>query len=166
MSFRLFMFILFLILMTFFIGFNLDNRCDVNLIFYTWRDVPVFISVLVAFLCGALAVLPSCLFRPRRKAAPSTPGVKEQGVKKDRGPQKSLAGHYTDQSGVASGRNDTYDGPSNEKKTDVSGKSRTGFLRFFGLDNRQKPAASVAPDLAADDSGCFERNTGSAKRKR
>lgn len=166
MSFRLFMFILFLILMTFFIGFNLDNRCDVNLIFYTWRDVPVFISVLVAFLCGALAVLPSCLFRPRRKVAPSTPGVKEQGVKKDKGPQKSLAGHYTDQSGKDSARNDTSDGPSNEKKSAVSGKSRTGFLRFFGLDNRQKPTVSESQDSTADDSGYYERNTGSAKRKR
>ncbi len=58
MSLKLLSFLSSLVLITLFIGFNLDNRCDVSFIFYTFRDVPIFVSLLFAFLCGSIAVLP------------------------------------------------------------------------------------------------------------
>lgn len=44
-----------IILMAFvlvFVGFNLDNRSDISLVFYTFTNVPVVITLLVSFICG------------------------------------------------------------------------------------------------------------------
>lgn len=37
-----------------FVGFNLDNRSDVSVVFYTFANVPVVITVLVSFILGLL----------------------------------------------------------------------------------------------------------------
>ena len=58
MPWKLIAFLIILVLVTFFIGFNLDNRCDVSLIFYTFRDVPVYIGLLFAYACGAITLIP------------------------------------------------------------------------------------------------------------
>ena len=34
-----------LVIIAFFAGFNLENKCDVNLLFYTFKDAPVFFTV-------------------------------------------------------------------------------------------------------------------------
>ena len=69
MPWKLVFFLLALILAALFIGFNLDNRCDVSLIFHVFRDVPVFVSLLFAYVAGALGVLPFLFgfLRSRRK---------------------------------------------------------------------------------------------------
>lgn len=41
-----------------FMGVNLSNRCDVSVVFHTFKDVPIFLSTLFAFLLGNIAVLP------------------------------------------------------------------------------------------------------------
>ncbi|MCR5605885.1 MAG: hypothetical protein K6F69_03595 [Treponema sp.] len=51
-----------LALLTVFCGFNINNRCDVNLIFTTVTDVPVFVSLMVAFLAGVIIMVPVMLF--------------------------------------------------------------------------------------------------------
>jgi len=166
MTFRLVLFIVFLILMTMFIGGNLDNRSDVNFIVYTWHDVPVFISILISFLCGAVVVLLSYLFRPRRRIVPSASVANRPAVKNDRGAHISLARQYTDHSDSSSGWNEgTDDLSQDERKSEVSRKSQTGFLRFFGLDNRQRTNSQSAV-LKDSDSGFDERNSGYGKRKR
>jgi hypothetical protein len=58
MPWKLILFLFNLILATLFIGFNLDNRCDVSLLFRTFEDVPVFVSILFAYVAGALSVIP------------------------------------------------------------------------------------------------------------
>jgi len=58
MPWKLIGFLTVLVLMTFFVGFNLDNRCDVSLIFYTFRNVPIFVSLLFAYACGAITLIP------------------------------------------------------------------------------------------------------------
>lgn len=50
-----------LALLTIFCGFNINNRCDVNLIFTTVTDVPVFVSLMVAFLAGVVVMVPVML---------------------------------------------------------------------------------------------------------
>ncbi len=47
-----------LVLLVFFAGFNLDNKCDVNLLFHTFKEVPVFVSIIVAFVSGVVFTLP------------------------------------------------------------------------------------------------------------
>lgn len=52
-----------------FIGFNLENRADVSFGFHEYQDVPIFISLFVAFFTGIIVMLPFTLgFRQRRKA--------------------------------------------------------------------------------------------------
>lgn len=58
MPWKLVLFILSVILVTIFIGFNLENACDVSLGVYTFKDVPIFMSLLLAFALGVLIMLP------------------------------------------------------------------------------------------------------------
>ncbi len=66
MPFRLVTFLAFVVLLALFLGFNLENRCDVSVVFHTFRDVPVVISLLFAFAAGAVSVVP-LLFSSRRR---------------------------------------------------------------------------------------------------
>ena len=54
MPWKLIVFLIFLVLTTIFIGFNLDNVCTVNVLFTTFKDAPIFIVVLVSVIFGAL----------------------------------------------------------------------------------------------------------------
>ncbi len=58
MILRLFSIILCLVAAAFFVGFNLDNKCDVNVIFYTFRQIPVFFTIILSFAAGILFALP------------------------------------------------------------------------------------------------------------
>ena len=66
-------FLALLVLFTAFTALNLDNRSDVNLWVHTFQSVPVFLTGLVAFILGAVLVLPLALRpssrRPARAAA-------------------------------------------------------------------------------------------------
>lgn len=59
--------IILLVIVTIFCGFNLDdvNRCDISVVFYTFRNVPVFLTVLVSFLAGMLVMSPFALFKKK-----------------------------------------------------------------------------------------------------
>lgn len=50
--------ILSLVVLAFFIGFNLDNKCNVNVLFYTFQNVPVFITIIISFVVGVLFTMP------------------------------------------------------------------------------------------------------------
>lgn len=69
MPWKLFFFLLALTTAALFIGVNLDNRCDVSVLVHTFRDVPVFVSLLFAYVAGALSVIPFLFgfLRSRRK---------------------------------------------------------------------------------------------------
>lgn len=72
MPWKLILFILVLILATFFIGLNLDNACNVSFGVYTFEDVPIFMSMLLSFAAGILVMIPFLLFRPRGKSSKKT----------------------------------------------------------------------------------------------
>lgn len=55
---KLLYFIIVMLMLALFMGFNLPNRCDISVIFYVFKDVPIFLSMLFAFLLGNIAVLP------------------------------------------------------------------------------------------------------------
>ena len=60
------------ILVTIFIGFNLENACDVSFGVYIFKDVPVFMSILLAFAVGVFIMLPFT-FGHRKKDKISSP---------------------------------------------------------------------------------------------
>jgi hypothetical protein len=70
-----------------FIGYNLENRCDVSLGFHTFHQVPVFLSTLSAFVLGMALAFPLAVSfrsgaRRKKKAEALPPGG--PGKKKDK----------------------------------------------------------------------------------
>lgn len=57
-----------IVFIAFFAGFNLDNKCDVSLVFYTFKQIPVFFTILISFAVGLLCALPFALVRRSKKA--------------------------------------------------------------------------------------------------
>ncbi len=96
-----------LVVIAFFVGFNLDNRCDVSVIFHTFKAAPVFITILISFIAGALFTMPfAFLFRARRKKERGGRAVPAEAVKKQRHPfrvRKAPEGSGTDGTDVAKG---------------------------------------------------------------
>lgn len=70
MNVRFVLLIIFLTIITVFCGFNLGeaNRCDVNLVFHTFHNVPAFMTALTAFLLGAIVTFPFSLTHKGKKA--------------------------------------------------------------------------------------------------
>ncbi|MDR0289543.1 MAG: hypothetical protein LBI06_01245 [Treponema sp.] len=71
MPWRLIQFIFFFVIFLFFIGFNLENKCNIN--FWPGKlvleNVPVFFTAFCSFAAGMLCALPLVLsFRSRKKA--------------------------------------------------------------------------------------------------
>jgi hypothetical protein len=78
-----------------FIGFNLENRCDISLGFFTFSQVPVFLTVFSAFILGLLLSLPLVVsFRPgnRRKEKTETRAGKLRGKKGGKDPAAAESG--------------------------------------------------------------------------
>lgn len=73
MPIRLFSLAVVMVLLVAFIGFNIENRCDVSFAFYTLEDVPVVVTILSSFALGLVASLPFALRRRNRPAAPKAP---------------------------------------------------------------------------------------------
>lgn len=88
MPWKLVSFLAALILAAFFIGFNLENRCDVSFVFYTFRDIPIFVSLLFAFVAGAIAVIPFFVGARIRRSSKAASAKKDEG-KPDRGASPS-----------------------------------------------------------------------------
>ena len=70
MPIRLIGTIILLILVTIFAGVNLDNKCDITFIFYTFKNIPVFMTVIVSFAIGAVLMLPFTFGRKKKRKCP------------------------------------------------------------------------------------------------
>ncbi len=123
MPFKLFSFLFFLVAVTLFIGLNLENRCDISLFFYTFKNVPIFLSLLFAFVLGALAVVPF-LFGSGKKKPAAKPDLKSGQIGKN---------GYRDPSNNRPGTAGTYESASAPEKT-----ARGGIGAFFGFGPRNK----------------------------
>jgi len=71
MPWRLIVFIIIFAVFLVFITFNLDNRCDLNLVFRTFEQVPVFITIFTSFFLGLVCSLPFILLRKKKKVEKS-----------------------------------------------------------------------------------------------
>ena len=65
MPFKLIGIIITLVLVTVFCGFNLENKCNINLIFHNFENISVFLALMVSFLAGILVTLPFTLFKKK-----------------------------------------------------------------------------------------------------
>lgn len=70
-----------LVLVAAFATLNLSNRTDISLGVHVFRDVPIFLSLLVAFLAGILVMVPFTIGRGRRRRQPraARTGLLERG---------------------------------------------------------------------------------------
>lgn len=68
MPWRLVIFLIVLTIVVLFAGFNITNQADISFGFYTLKNVPVFVSLFVAFLLGTFLVLPFAVRRRKAKA--------------------------------------------------------------------------------------------------
>lgn len=74
MPWRLIAFLIVLTIVVLFAGFNITNVSNISFGFYTLTKVPVFLSLFVAFLLGAVLVLPFAV-RPKRVGNRSAKGT-------------------------------------------------------------------------------------------
>jgi len=68
MPWKLLAFIAVMAVVLVFVGFNLDNRCDVSLVFFNFTGVPVVLTILGSFVLGLLAAFFLTL-RPVKRTA-------------------------------------------------------------------------------------------------
>ena len=64
--FKVILFVIILGLIIFFIGFNLTNVSDISIGVHTFEDVPIFISLFIAFAAGVVVMLPVFFFRKKK----------------------------------------------------------------------------------------------------
>lgn len=67
MPWKLISFIICIVLVTVFIGFNLDNRCNISFGFFQLEGVPIFFSLMAAFVLGVVVVLPFTFGKKKQK---------------------------------------------------------------------------------------------------
>ncbi|MDR1238526.1 MAG: hypothetical protein LBK27_00270 [Treponema sp.] len=68
MPWRLIGFIILFGIFLVFIGFNLENRCDISFVFHVFPQVPVFLTAFFSFVVGMLCTLPFAVaIRKKRK---------------------------------------------------------------------------------------------------
>ena len=61
MPWRFFGILVILILFVLFAGFNIDFRTNISFGFYIFENVPIFISIFISFVLGALITVPLLL---------------------------------------------------------------------------------------------------------
>ena len=97
---RIIVFIIIFALFLAFIVVNLDaeHRSNVSIIFHTFEDVPVFLSVFFAFVLGMFFSIPLFLYKNRKKSTDNAPvktkKPKKSAQKQDRIHKPSLPPKY------------------------------------------------------------------------
>ncbi len=107
-----------LIVAALFVGFNLDNRCDVSLMVYTFRNVPVCVSLLIAFAVGLAASVPFYLeaSRKNRKKSATAASRTDAAGSRSAGSAKSKKNAWAP--GATSARKGARDVPPSDEESD------------------------------------------------
>lgn len=83
MPFRLIGTIILLIIVTVFAGFNMNNKSDINFVFYNLKEIPVFMTVIISFIIGVVVMIPFSLGlgkkKPKNKNQNTAPKVQPEG---------------------------------------------------------------------------------------
>lgn len=104
MEWKIIFFVVVLGLALAFVGMNLNNRSDVSIGFYVWKDVPVFFTVFFSFALGMLSMLPFLFKRriqwragKRRERLAERKAKKEAAAAAGQDSQEPRDGHQTPQ---------------------------------------------------------------------
>lgn len=81
MPWKLVGFIICLVLGTCFAGFNLENCCNISFGFHTFENIPIFLSLIIAFACGVLVTLPFTVIK-KKSAKEKQALAEEKALKK------------------------------------------------------------------------------------
>ncbi len=87
MPWKMIGFLVVLVLVAFFASLNMNHRADISLGFYIFKDVPIFLSLLVAFLAGAVLIIPFTIGASMRKKNK----LKEKAQKKEKKSNQQIA---------------------------------------------------------------------------
>ncbi|GHT87008.1 hypothetical protein FACS1894137_13450 [Spirochaetia bacterium] len=68
MPWRLIGLVLVFIIFLAFTGFNLNNRCDISFVFWTAKELPVFLPIFASFVLGLLCSIPFAISIDRKRA--------------------------------------------------------------------------------------------------
>ena len=66
-KFKIIIIVLIITIEAVFAGLNMNNVSDISFGFTTLKDVPVFLSILISFVAGALIILPFTLISKKKK---------------------------------------------------------------------------------------------------
>ena len=66
-KFKIILIVLIIALEAVFAGLNMKNVSDISFGFTVLKDVPVFLSILISFVSGAVIILPFTLLRGKKK---------------------------------------------------------------------------------------------------
>lgn len=81
MPWKLVGFIICLVLGTCFAGFNLENCCNISFGFHTFENIPIFLSLIIAFACGVVVTLPFTVIK-KKSAKEKQALAEEKALKK------------------------------------------------------------------------------------
>lgn len=90
MPWKLVGFIVCLVLGTCFAGFNLGNSCNISFGFHTFENIPIFLSLIIAFACGVLVTLPFTIIK-KKTAKEKQALAEEKAMKKIKKDQEKEA---------------------------------------------------------------------------
>jgi len=81
MPWRLIVFLLSLIVVLVFAGFNMNNSSNISFGFHELTDVPIFVSLLFSFILGVLFALPVAYFEKKNnKSKKKKPGIVDENI--------------------------------------------------------------------------------------
>lgn len=67
MPWKMIFFLFIMLIFVLFIAFNVDNSSDISFGFASFTDVPIFISLFIAFSAGVVITIPMILMKGRKK---------------------------------------------------------------------------------------------------
>lgn len=117
-----------IVLLAFFTGFNLNNKCDVFFFYTTFKNVPVFITVFISVAVGILATLPIALFGKKRKETPEEvreklSKIEKQQAKLEKARLREMKGSAPKSSAAETKAEETVSKEKNSFENDTSAES-------------------------------------------
>ncbi len=82
-------FLIILLILVVFIAFNVNNSSDISFGFKNYTDVPIFVSLFIAFTAGVVVTIPMVLLSGRKKGPPKNQ-LQDKGTSKQKKGREDL----------------------------------------------------------------------------
>ena len=91
-----------LLIYTLFASFNIDHKSDISIIFFEFKEIPIFVITLMAFILGGIVVLPFTvgrnLWRKRAQKRKTALSLTKKSLKNKSKSKSKLISYFRDQS--------------------------------------------------------------------